>query len=135
LARLGSQIAQSLDFASIEFPNGPVQPGQRWRAERRLSIPSLDEEISALAQVVYTFQGMRTISDRDMAVVKLSGRIYGPRNQALGLTGAVTGSALVDVELGRVARLNAVVDTTLNVSIEGEKVHARSRVDLRLSRN
>jgi hypothetical protein len=124
------QVAHSLNFGTIPFPNGPVTVGQTWQGQRQLPLFAGENRFLLTVDLTYTYKGIRVVNGREMAEVSMSGKLA----NGTSVSGNAVGKALVDVAAGRVAKVHLVVVSTLGAKILNETVQARSHLIVKYTR-
>ncbi len=98
-----NQLANSCEAASLTFPNRRVQPLETW-AFRTTLLTLLDGQKQVLdLRGNCTFEGCRTIDGDRVAVISLSGTVFGGVPYRI-LGGLVTGQVHVSLSKGYVSR-------------------------------
>ena len=125
-----TQVAHSLNFGAIPFPNGPVTVGQTWQGQRQLPVFAGDSNFTLVVDLTYTYKGIRVVNGREMAEVSLAGKLA----NSTAVSGTAVGKVLVDVAAGRVAKAHVIVMSTLSATILDETVQARSHLIVKYTR-
>ncbi len=124
------QVAHSLNFGSIPFPNRPVTVGQTWQGQRQLPIAAGENNFLLAVDLTYTYKGIRMVNGREMAEISLAGRVDNPGS----VSGTAVGKVLVDVAAGRVAKAHVVVLSTMSFRLLNESLQARSHLTVKWTR-
>jgi hypothetical protein len=134
LDRIGDQLLQSLDLATVPVSGVLTQPGQSWTASRDVPVDTIDAYQTATAQMTYTYRGVRSIKGQDYGIVALHGVIQPQQGQASNLSGQVSGTAAIDLAAGRLYRVHAVVDMIVDVRFANESLRSNGKLEVNLTR-
>jgi S1-C subfamily serine protease len=112
-----------LEAMTILMPNKEVQPGDRWKGRTSLPIDQPGRFETGEMDVTYTYLGRRRVGGREEAVVALDGVVRQGRGSDVDLGGNASGTALIDLQTGRVtsARTTVTVELEADVAEPGEK--------------
>jgi hypothetical protein len=134
VGEFGKDAMEALRAASIPLPNRRVNAGEKWEAQSnvRLSLgfvrvgrsgkpETAMKEYRYQNHVTYTYVGQRERAGKKEAVVTIEGKV----SQAPGVketaTGAMKGTALVDLDSGAVVECDLENEIELDTSGDGVK--------------
>jgi predicted Zn finger-like uncharacterized protein len=113
-----------LEAMTIPMPNKEVRPGDQWKGQTSLPIDQPGRFEKGEMDLTYTYLGRRRVSGREEAVVQLDGKVrQGHGSSEVDLGGNASGTALIDLQTGRVtsARTTVTVELEADVAEPGEK--------------
>ena len=134
VGELNEQVIQSLQAIAVPLPGKTVTPGNPWKASRTLLVSTLGSPEPGLADLTYTYLGIRKVADRSEALISLAGTLRSPKGQGRAMGGRMTGDADVDVTTGRVNSAQVLIDVDMDVG-EGQRTAKLSgTLEVRLRR-
>jgi S1-C subfamily serine protease len=145
LSQFTQLLGQSLEFASMSYPQGDIKPKQSWEWQFSLPLPSSGNQFTMPVEVKYTYLGLRKVDGREVAELSLSGHVKENllRNVELGengpivsepkTTGKVTGYAFVDVKSGIVSRINIYVDSSPTTDVQFRQPSSSRSLEAKLA--
>jgi S1-C subfamily serine protease len=149
LGRFATQVAHSLEFASIPFPQGEIQPQHTWHTNFSLPMLSSEHDVSLPFKLSYTYRGVRTIDGRQVAELSIAGEgqpvvlgrgfdledvpeVHDKRTMP---PGKVTGYAFVDVKTGVISKMHIVAESSFaDVHFSLRRAKAACILEVKLQR-
>jgi hypothetical protein len=135
LANVHEALEQALEGMAVPLPNRQIAPGESWRAERTLRIPSLGGAVAIHLDMTYTYAGTRHRTGHQEAVLNLQGEIRAIGNQAGRATGHADGTANVDLRSGQVTQADMVLVFDLEMNPLSRSLPSGGKLTLRLQRD
>jgi predicted Zn finger-like uncharacterized protein len=109
LANLNEEVERTLEGLAVPLPNKQVSPGETWKANKTLRIPTLGWSGGAHLDMVYTYLGKRERAGREEAVLEVQGKIRALVHQAERGSGDVEGVATVDLSSGQQTQVDLII--------------------------
>ena len=127
------QMAQGLDSTVVPLPGAEVAVGKPWTAKRDVMVSVAGSTELAVADLAFSYLGVRTVGGRAEAVVKAEGPIRGRKGEGQSLGGKMEVTSYVDVESGQITAATARTDVDLDLAGDGgpERVSGVYSVRLR----
>jgi hypothetical protein len=136
LTNIHQELARALESMAIPLPNKQVAPGESWKAERKLHIPTLDRPIAAHLDMIYVYAGTRPgAAGREEAVLELKGEIRGLGTHAGRSLGRADGTAGVDVASGQVTQTDLVIVFDVEMNPVSRLAPSNGKLTLHLQRD
>jgi S1-C subfamily serine protease len=135
LAALHEEHERALASMIVPLPNKQVSPGESWKAERTLLIPSFGRAIAAPLDMTYTYVGTREHAGHEEAVLDLKGEFRALGSQAGQGTGRAEGVASVDLSSGQVTQADMVLVFDVETHPVSRSLPSGGKLTLRLRRN
>jgi hypothetical protein len=135
LANVHEALEQALEGMAVPLPNRQIAPGESWRAERTLRIPSLGGVVSVHLDMTYSYAGTHNRTGHEEAVLNLQGEIRASANQAGRATGHADGTANVDLRSGQVTQTDMVLVFDVEMNPLSRSLPSGGKLTLRLQRD
>jgi len=108
------QIMDFLETVTSPLPGQEVSFEQPWKAQRKLQLGFQSAGQEALLDVTYRLHGVRGRGSNTEAVVFLKGEIRGQKGNDSGVSGQMTGQAVVDLKANQIR----FADANLNIDLD-----------------
>lgn len=134
LSALHALTQQTLDALTVTLPGKNVAPGENWKPQpRNLYLETFDIGYAGTRTLSWTctYAGTRQRAGREEAVVALEGSVDQLVERAGGVA-RVSGLAHVDLQTGRVTRLDAAWQLDFETRLQGVSVPVRNTTEIRL---
>jgi V8-like Glu-specific endopeptidase len=126
------QMAQGLDSTVVPLPGKEVTHDKPWTVKRDVMVSVLGSTELAVADLTFTYLGVRKVGGRTEAVVKGEGTIRGRKGEGQNLAGKMEVTSFVDVESGQIAAATARIDVDLDLTEDGGSGSASGVYSVRL---
>ena len=148
LTTVHEELERALTGMIVPLPNKQVSPGESWKAERSLLIPSFGRAVTARLDMTYTYLGIRGQGGQEEAVLDLKGEFRVPSlasaaaggdakaqgEQTEHGTGRAEGVAGVDLASGQVTQADMVLIFDADTNPLSRPLPSGGRLTLRLRR-
>jgi hypothetical protein len=135
LADISEQILQSMEAVAVTLPGQQVEVDKPWAAQQRLLFATPDKAEPAIADMKYSYLGVRSRSGRSEVVVRLAGTVRGPKGNGNNLDGRIWGTVVIDLESGHVILTEATIDVDMDVKFEEKTSKISGTRAVRFGRN
>jgi predicted Zn finger-like uncharacterized protein len=135
LANVHGELERTLGSMAVPLPNKLVSPGESWKAERTLLIPTFGWSVAAHLDMTYTYMGKRERAGREEAVLELKGEIRTLENQAGRGSGRADGVATVDLSGGQETLVDMVLVFDVEANQPSRSLPSSGKFTLRLRRD
>lgn len=134
LIALQTLTQQTLDALTVSLPGKSLAPGEKWQPQARpLFLETFDIGYAGSRTLAWTctYAGVRQRAGREEAVVALEGSVDQLAERA-DASARVSGLAHVDLQTGRITRLDAAWQLDFETHVRGFNVPARNTTEIRL---
>ncbi|HLJ96482.1 MAG TPA: trypsin-like peptidase domain-containing protein [Gemmataceae bacterium] len=135
LANVHEDLGRALLSTAVPLPNKQVEPGESWKTERNVPIPSLGRSLAARLDLTCTYLGIRKRAGHEEAVLHIEGPFRAPANPAGRGTGRADGTACVDVANGQVTQADMVLVFDVETNQLSRLLPGHGKLTLRLQRD
>jgi S1-C subfamily serine protease len=129
-----TMLLQALHATAVPLPGKEVTWDKPWTDQRELSISTLGPPQEAVADLRYSYLGIRTGAGPTVAVLRLEGVLHGPKGKERSVGGRMHGTVLIDAATGMVLSAQSVFDVDMDVGEGARASRASGTLEVSLLR-
>jgi hypothetical protein len=134
LIGIHEDLGRALVSMAVPLPNKRVEPGESWKAEKSIPMPSAGQSIVAHLDLTCTYLGSRQRAGHEEAVLDLKGELRSPPGQAGQGTGRAHGLASVNLANGQVSQADMVLIFDVETNQLSRLLPSHGKLTFRLRR-